>query len=335
MDLYGFISDNVSKPSPKELGQEAGTMQASQFKGAVLANEAEALAALKEEFFNRLFRLENSIAVLKKEQADSDSHASEKAIALSEATALITEKFSEIEQLRSDFSALQKESRETLLKAENAEKGNQTCIAEAERIKKDCAVFMNETKKTALIACILTLIAMVGLFLYFSKCTAGNQNQVSRPVSPSPSPGTPVKAQTAAFADWPRRPINQNVGSFRISLAPLAPEAANKLTAELKDAVAGAYYLYNLEIGPGHGAISQEFLKAPAIDFVNRNGIHAKSADSGSELRIMHMAMSGKQGSIKGTDMFSCIVSIKKEFQPVGILIGGLNKKTRLIAIYA
>lgn len=342
MDLYSFIGNNVPKPSPKDQqGSEAWPIQTGQRQGSDSDNEAaaqphrlmeaEAFAALKEELFNRINTLENHVAALKREQIDLYALSRTKDNSLGEAAALITEKSSELERLKSDISALKQTSEETLYRIQNAEKGNQACIEEAERVKKDCSVFMKETKKALIIACIAALIAIAGLFVYFSKQNASQQNQARQPVSAD----TTKSEDKAAIAAWPRSPIALTVGNFRVSLAHLKPEAANKLASELKDAATATHNFYNIEIRAKRGAISARFLKSPSIDFININGIRAKSLGSESDLRVIQTSLSGKQRSRRRTALFRCIVSLKKEFQPVGLLIGDLNKRTRSIAIYA
>lgn len=345
MDLYSFIENNFPTPSPKNQGPETPALQAAQTQGSPLNNdtgeqarklmEAEAFAAAKEELFNRINTLENHLSALKREQKDLDAlmrtHISEKDKALSEAAALITEKSLEVERLRSDISGLQQAHQETLSRIQKAEEGNQKCLDETERARIDGSVLRRGTQIAVIIACIAALIAIAGLFIYFSKQNAGQQNQARQPVSAD----TTKSADKAAFAAWPRSPIALTVGNFRVSLAHLKPEAANKLAAELKYAATATHNFYNVEIRAKRGAISAMFLKSPSIDFINKDGTHAKSVVSESDLRIMQTSMSGKQRSRRRTGLFRCIVSLKKEFQPVGILIGGLAKKTRVIAIYA
>lgn len=341
MDLYSFIGNNFSTPSPKNQGPETPALQAARNQGTTLNNdageqtrkliEAEAFAAVKEELLNRINTLENHIAALKREQNNSDTllrtHIAEKDNALGEAAAMITEKSLEVERLRSDISGLQQAHQETLSRIQKAEQGNQKCLDETEKIRIDRSMLM----RRVIIACIAVLIVLTGLFIYFSKHNAGQQSQASRPVSAV----TTKDEDKAAIAAWPRSPITLTVGDFMVSLSALEPEAANKLTAELKDAAAATHNFYNIEIRAKRGAISAGFLKSPSIDFININGIRAKSVGPESDLKIIQTSISGKQRSGKGNSLFRCIVSLKKEFQPVGILIGGLAKKTRVIAIYS
>lgn len=333
MDLYSFIGDNVPTPSSKDQAPEAGmTTQTGQSQSSAPYDEAEAqtrslveteaFTALKEELFNRLNSLENHVAALKREQLVKDT-------ALGEATVLINEKSLELERLRSDMAGLQEESREAIFRIQNAEKGNLLCREEIERTGKDCSVFMKETKRAVIIACIVVFIVIAGLFLYFSNDTVRPQKQTALAVA-----ADTTKEANYAVA-WPRSPIVLTVGNFRVSLSPLEAGTANKLAAETKGTTTNTHNFYNLEIRAKRGAISARFLKAPSIDFININGVHAKADGSGSDLRVMHTSMSGKQPLKKGAGLFRCIVSLKKEFQPVGVLIGGLNKRTRSIAIYA
>lgn len=335
MDLYSFIGDNVPTPASKDQAPEAGmTMQTDQSQSVVPYEEAEAqtrslveteaFTALKEELFNRLNSLENHVAALKREQLVKDT-------ALGEATALITEKSLEVERLRSDISGLQQAHQETLSRIQKAEEGNQKCLDETERARIDGSVLRRGTQRAVIIACIAALIAIAGLFIYFSKQNAGQQNQARQPVSAD----TAKSADKTAIAAWPRSPISLKVGDFRISLSPLESETANKLAIETKGTTTATHSFYNLEIRARRGVISAMFLKAPSIDFINKDGIHAKTEGSGSDLRVMHTSMSGKQRLRKGTSLLRYVVSLKKEFQPVGLLIGDLNKRTRSIAIYA
>lgn len=325
MDLYSFITDNVPKAFQKD---QAPKEQASEAAGAMQPRQpldAEAFVAVNEDLLNRINALEKQVETLK-----NDLGALLRANASDEATDMMTEKFSELERLKSDIVLLQQESREALFRIQNIEKGSQRSIDETEKLGKDCTAFKKETQRALVIACAVTALVIAGLFIYFSSRTVSRQNQDSKQVSA----GTISVSDYAVVAAWPRNPIALNVGDFRISLSPLESGAANKLAAETSDTTTNTHSFYNLEIRAKRGVISPAFLKAPAIDFINKDGTHAKS-DAGPGLSVMHVSMSGKRPLKKGTGLFRCVVSLKKEFQPVGILIGGLNKRTRMIAIYA
>lgn len=336
MDLYSFITDNVPRTSPKEQTQ-AGQGQAL-FNGAdVQASqpvEAEAFSVFKGEFLNRISDIEKRIGMLKNEQNELEArlrvNASAKDISSDEAAALLNEKSLELDRLKTDIALFQQESRETLFRLQNLEKGNQRCIDETEKLAKDCTVFKKETQRALVIACIATVLVIAGLFIYFSKRNVNRQIQETNPAAAVTTSG----ADHAAVAAWPRNPIALNIGDFRISLSPLEAEAANKLAVETANAAAATHSFYNLEVRAKQGVISSGFLKAPAIDFIDKAGTRAKS-DAGADLRVINVAMSGKLALKKGTDLFSCVVLLKKDFQPVGIVIGGLNKRTRMLAIYA
>lgn len=132
--------------------------------------KSEALAADREKLIGSINTLEKHVATLNRERSDLEmqmqAYVSEKEKALGETAALVTEKSSEVERLRTNISALQKELQETVAGMKRVETEKQTCVNELEKVRKDFSAFMQKTKIAIVIASIVALATIAGFFIY-------------------------------------------------------------------------------------------------------------------------------------------------------------------------
>jgi predicted nucleic acid-binding Zn-ribbon protein len=320
-----------------------------------LQEKAEALAADREELLGRLAEFENHAAALKRERNDLEmqmqSRCSEKDNALREADDLLKVKSSEIEQLRTDISALRQELSETLARMGRVETEKHACLNELERVRKEFSVYRQKAKKTIVVACIVAALAAAtaGFLSHYAKSTASEQKRAGLSVSTYKRTGEKAAERSllvAGFsaslpqgrtkdpisAKWPGRPFALDIGSFKVSVIPLKSGTLKRLPAALRHEETDTHHFYLVKIRAARGALSAEFMKSPFIDFINRDNAHARQTGSG--LRIVPVLSSGKRHANKETVLFRCLVSLRKDFRPIGILIGHPNDEISGISIY-
>lgn len=289
-----------------------------------------------------------------------------------DAAELVKSKASEVELLRRELSdtvarlkqqnsLLQQELSVTVGRLEHAEIEKEDSLHNLERIQKDFSGYIQKTNIAIVIACIAAVAAIAGLLIYsYSHRTVieqkpavrieqqkqavsiEQQKPAVRPVPPAAGKAGPIARPMLKGADktgassqgtrkasvravWPAKPFTLDTGGFRVSLVPLDPEAVKKLPAALRHEAAGTHHFYIVKVRAARGVLSAEFMKSPSIDFISRDNVHARQA--------VHTSTSARLYAGRGTVQLRCLVSLKKDFQPVGIIIGPMNKEALRISI--
>jgi hypothetical protein len=321
VDLYDFIGNEFSRPSQGKTEEASTGFQ----------TRRESLTTEQQE---KISALEKHVEALKSQQTDTEArmraYSEDKENALREANGLLKSRTSEIERLRADISALQLKLSEKLA---NCESEKQTCLDELETVRKDFSAFKQITKIAAVIICIVALAVVTGSLGYCTKNTANKPTQAAAPVA---TPAGTVDNVTGnglpAAAEWPGKPFPVNVGNFRISLAPLKADAVKKLSTSLKQGEAQTRFFYMVRISAPKSDLSGEFLKSPSIDFIDGSNTSSHQTEAG--IRVVHLSHDGMSNAKKDTVLFECVVSVRKDFQPAGIIIRHPNKEILKIILY-
>ena len=320
-----------------------------------IGSKLQAVVTDKEVLVGRITSLENHAATIEQQRSALEMQlqalSAEKDNALQEADRMLKGKASEIEQLKTDISSLRQELSETIARLERVESEKRASLNELERVRQNFSVYMKKTKRAIVIACITVLFLAVGFLMYYTKSRAVEPKPAGHPASADNRTvkvdtglslqGTGVSAsqpqvriRDSVSAKWPGRPFTLNVGNFRVSVIPLKSDALERLPAALSHEETETHHFYVVKIRARRGTLSAEFLKSPSIDFINRNNARALHTGSGSELRVMQASMSGRRRANRGTVLLRCLVSLRNDFQPIGIIIGPLNKETLRIVIF-
>lgn len=296
----------------------------------------------KEEVLGRIASLENLADALEQQRSALEMQlqalSAEKDNALREADSMLKGKASEIEQLKIDISSLRQELSETITRLERVETEKRASVHELERVRQNFSEYIKKTKRAIVIACIMVLVLAVVFSIYYMKNRIIEPKPAGRPAAADNRTGKEYAAPQARIrgsenARWPGKPIALNVGNFRVSVIPLRSGTLNRLPAALRHEETKNYCFYIVKIKAGRGNLSEEFLKSPSIDFINRNNAHAVQTGAGSVLRVVHASMSGRRHTNRRTILLQCLVALRNDFQPIGIIIGPLNKETLEIVI--
>ncbi|MBF0559096.1 MAG: hypothetical protein HQL08_09980 [Nitrospirae bacterium] len=319
-----------------------------------LASKLNVAVTDKEGLLVRITSLENLADTLEQQRNDLQTQlqalSAEKDNALREAGSMLKGKASEIEQLKIDISSFRQELSDSIVRLERVESEKRACLNDLERVRQNFSLYMQKTKRAIVIACITVLVIAAGLLVYYTKSRAIKTEPAARPASADnrsvtadarrslqvagfQSSQPQVRIKNSVSARWPGRPFALNVGDFRISVIPLKSDAVKRLPATLSQKETDTHYFYVVKIRARRGALSAEFLKSPSIDFVNRNNSRSLHTGSGSEVRVVYTSMSRRRHSQRRTVLLRCLVSLSNDFQPIGIIIGPLNKETRRIVI--
>ncbi len=367
MELYDFIKNDL----PEIVKENEGTDAADpvQEKNDSFTPEREMLLVKDRDdlgaklqametdrvsLLGRIASIEIHAATLERERSDLEMQmqawSSEKASALREANAMLKEKSSEIERLRMNISELQQRLSETLDQMEHVETEKIAYRTELKIARQDLSESIQKAKRASVIACITALVFLVGLLIYFTKSRtvqpkpSGRQaytdNRIEGADAGGNSPGsgssvtrTRVRIEDSAGARWPRRSFALAVGNFRVSVIPLKSSIANRLPVSMRHEGAENSSFYIVKIRARKGDLSPEFMKSPSIDFINRVNAHALQAGAVSVLRVVHESVSRRRHANYRTVLLRCLVSIRNDFQPIGIIIGPLNEETLRIVI--
>jgi len=365
MDLYDFIKNdlpNLSKGSfttEREVLIERVAVPDNDL--ADLKKERDDLWAKlqavvidKESLSGKITSLENHAATLKVERDDLEMQlqamSAKKDNDLREADRLLKVKASEIEQLKMDITALRRELSETLAGMDHVETEKRASLHELERVRQNLSVYMLKTKTVTVIACIMLIALVAGFLFYYTKNGTVEQKPAGHSVSAdnhteavdagrSPqgigfsasSPQGTIKGLVSAR--WPGRPLALYIGNFRVSVIPLKSGTVNRLPAALRHEETETHYFYIVKVRAARGNLSPDFLKSPSIDFIGIDNASAVQTAAGSVLRVVHSSMSRRRHTNRGTVLLRCLVSLRKDFRPVGIIIWHLNKETLRIEI--
>ncbi|MBF0506192.1 MAG: hypothetical protein HQL09_05100 [Nitrospirae bacterium] len=372
MDLYDFIrndlaalsGENESAETTAGLQNEKESLTAGQevlpAGAASLEKERDALYAKlqaaesdRERLLGRIASLEKNAETLQREQNDLEmqmqARSSEKDNALREANDLLKVKSSEIELLRKNISELQQKLSGTLDQIEHAETEKIGYLAELKMVREDLSVSVQKTKKAIWIACIAVLVAAAVFFSHYKTRTASEPKKAAHSVSvdkskvektaerkqqnttSSDSPSQ-TSAKDFANAGWPTiMPFALDLRNFRVSLVPLKSGTVKRLPEALRHEETDKHDFYLVKIRAVRGTLSPEFMKSPSIDFINKDNVSAQMSSSGSGLRVARVPTYRKRHANRSV---RCLVSLRKDFHPIGIIIGPLNKETRRIVIF-
>lgn len=310
----------------------------------------ELVLQLQASESERLAALESNAALLRKERNDFEermrSQSSEKDSSLIEAQELLKEQVSETERLRADISALRQE----LAGLKRMEVEKDACFNELGIVQYEFTAYVRKTKIAFVIAGIVAIAVIAGIFICYSKRTAGEQSQVGQKASIDNRSGAldPVRklqvaGQSSApqhektsdklSARWPGIPFALKVGGFRVSVNQLKPDVVRSLPASLRKEEAETHNFYSVRIRSGKGKLSEEFLKSPVIDFVDSSSVRMRQAGPDSGLRVVSASTSGSRKPNSRHERLRCVVSVKKDFRPSGIIIEHPNKDTLSIVI--
>ena len=373
MELYDFINNDLPELFKKNEGADAVDHLQNEGGSVIaereillervvslekerddLGTKLQVVETDRERILGRIASIEKHAATLERERSDLEMQmqawSSEKASALREANAMLKEKSSEIEQLRMNLSGLQQRLSETLALMEQVETEKIAYRTELKIARQDLSVSIQKAKRASVIACITVLVLVAGLLIYSTKSRtvqpkpavpqASTDNRIAGadagrnlPGSGSSVPQTQVRIGDPVDARWPRRPIAMTVGNFRVSVISLKSGIANRLPVALKHEGTETSHYYIVKIRAPKEELSSEFIKSPSIDFIDKNNASALQAGAVSVLRVVHESVSRRRRVNNGIVLLRCLVSIRNDFQPIGIIIGPLNKETLRIVI--
>ncbi len=164
--------------------------------------------------------------------------------------------------------------------------------------------------KTAILSLSVFILIVAGYFL-LSRVDWGTGRKAA------------VKEAVPSIAPWPKEPLRLNVDRFKISIISLGTDDLKNLIIPFADET-GGYYYYSIEIDAGKGLIDEKFIKSPRISFIDKDGALVKADGAGSESRIVYVYIKGAPGK-EAASLFRCIILLKKNYRPVGVVIENIS----------
>jgi DNA repair exonuclease SbcCD ATPase subunit len=183
----------------KDLQEQAQTLEQEKetLQGQLAVTVSERDRSLQEAE-QGLISKNAEIQQLRTEMAALQARLNQSETSLQEAEQSISGKNFEIDQLVANNTALQETINDCEERIKNLNYEKETILSDLERLRKDFSAYLQKTKMAFAVICIAALIAVAGLFVFFSKRDIPEQRSNQPDAPKAASTETPPTLQDAA-----------------------------------------------------------------------------------------------------------------------------------------